>query len=390
MPDPQRPHQGGGLLTLITEQMLARVPGGTGRYSREVATAVGAAVPSGWQVRAVTAWHRDLRPARVPEVAGPYRLPAEARVLARLWERGLPPTVAGRVIHALTPLAPPRLRRGQSLVVTVHDAVPYTHPETLTPRGAAWHRLMIERAAAIAGALVVPTNAVAAALAEAGVGGRIEVISEGAAPSLKGPVPVAEVERVKASFGLPDRYALVVGTLEPRKGLDILLDAMALGRDPMVPLVVVGQPGWGDADVEQEALRRGIADRVLVLGRLPDEELTAVLGGASVEVVPSRSEGFGLPLLEAMSRGIPVVHSDAAALVEVAGDAGICVPVGDVEALAAAISTVLTDPELAVRLSTAGRLRAADFSWDAVAEELWALYLDVAAADAVRQKGGGS
>ena len=367
------------LLTLITEQVLARVPGGTGRYSREVAAAVGAARPAGWRVRGVTAWHREVGPARVHGVEGPVRLPAGTRVLARWWERDRSPTLAGTVVHALTPLSPARLRPGQALVVTVHDAVPYTHPETLTPRGAEWHRSMIERAARMAAALVVPTRAVADELARAGVAARIEVIGEGISPALKGPIPPREIDEIRSRLALPERYAVTVGTLEPRKGLDVLLDALTAEAARSVRLVVIGQSGWGDADVATEAARRGVADRVQVLGRLPDAEMAAVVAGAAVSVTPSRSEGFGLPLLEAMSRGTPVVHSDTGALVEVAGDAGWSVPVGDATALAAALAGVLDNAELAGRMSTAGRLRATDFSWSTTAEQLWTLYLDVAA-----------
>ena len=378
MQDPARVSDGRQLLTLVTEQIMARVPGGTGRYSREVAAAVGSGAPAGWQVRGLTAWHRNVSAARVDGVRGPNRLPVGSRVLARLWERGLPPKVAGSVVHALTPLAPPRLRKGQTLVVTVHDAVPYTHPETLTPRGAAWHRVMIERAAGLAGTIVVPTHAVAAELTAAGVSGRMVVVGEGAAASLSGPISGATVAAVRNRFGLPERYVLAVGTLEPRKGLDVLLDALAAEPARDVLLVVVGQPGWGETDMTAEAGRRGIADRVRVLGRLPDDQLAAVLAGAAAAVVPSRSEGFGLPLLEAMTRGIPVIHSDAAALVEVAGGAGLCVPVGDQVALAQAIRTVLDDSEMTARMSTAGRLRAVDYSWDAVAEQLWEIYANPA------------
>lgn len=372
------------MLTLVAEQILSRVPGGTGRYSYEVAAALGSSVPPGWRARSVTAWHGDPVPARVAGVTGPRRLPVEARVLARLWERGLGPSLRGTVVHALTPLAPARLRRGQALVVTVHDAVPYTHPATLTARGAVWHRVMIERAARIASALVVPTEAVAAELVAAGVGGRIEVIGEGVALSLAGPVPAAEIERTRSRLGLPGRYVLTVGTLEPRKGLDVLLDALAEPGSAGVELAVVGQPGWGDTDVAAQAQRRGVADRVLVLGRLPDADLAAVMAGAAASVVPSRSEGFGLPLLEAMSRGIPVIHSDAPALVEVAAESGWCVPIGDAPAMSRAIQTVLSDQAVAARMSIAGRLRAADFSWAAVAGRLWDLYREVAESASAR------
>jgi len=365
------------VLTVIAEQAFARVPGGTGRYTREVVAALGSAVPSGWSARSVTAWHGDPSPVRVAGVRGPHRLPVEARILARLWERGLGPSVGGTVVHALTPLAPARLRRGQVLVMTVHDAIPFTHPETLTPHGAAWHRLMIGRGSELAAAVVVPTHAVAADLLAAGIGRRVEVIGEGTAPALSAAVSLAEISRLTQSLGLPGRYLLTVGTLEPRKGLDILLDAIALAPGRDVELAVVGQPGWGGSDIAAQAAARGITDRVHVLGRLSDADLATVMAGACASVTPSRSEGFGLPLLEAMSRGIPVIHSDAAALVEVAGEAGLAVPVGDSIALSAAIDLVLGDPALAARMSTAGRLRAADFSWDTVASQLWDLYQDV-------------
>jgi len=366
------------LLTLLVEQIFARVPGGTGRYSREVAAAVGASVPVGWQVRSIAALHHDLSDARVPGVDGPARLPVEARLLARMWDRGLPPTLRGTVVHALTPLAPARLRRGQALVVTVHDAVPYTHPETLTPRGASWHRRMIERAARTAGAVVVPTGAVAEELRAAGVGGRMVVVGEGTAASLRAEVSVADIKATQVRLRLPARYLLTVGTMEPRKGLDVLLDAMALDANPGVHLAVVGQRGWGDSDIGRETDRRGLSDRVHVLGRIPDADLAVVLAGAAASVVPSRSEGFGLPLLEAMSRGVPVIHSDAPALVEVAGGAGLVVPVGDVAALANAIRDVLDHPEKAAGMAAAGQSRARRYSWDSVATQLWALYREVA------------
>lgn len=367
-------------VTLLVEQIFARVPGGTGRYSREVAAALGATQPQGWQLRSASAWHRNLRPGRIPGVQGPRPLPLDVRLLSRLWARGLPPLVGGTVVHALTPLAPGRLRRGQSLVVTVHDAVPFTHPETLTPHGAAWHRAMIGQAAATAAAIVVPTAAVAADLAAAGVGGHVQVIGEGVSGALAGPVDAVRVQAARTRLGLPERYAVTVGTLEPRKGLDVLLDALA-GNHPAsgapVHLAVIGQPGWGGSDLAEQSRRRGIAERVHVLGRLPDADLAAVLAGAAVSVTPSRSEGFGLPLLEAMARGVPVVHTDAPALVEVAGGAGLTVPVGNAAALAAALQEVLGDPRLSASMSAAGRARAQDHSWAAVADQLWQLYATV-------------
>src|ERR1700712_5771147 len=98
-------------VTLLVEQIFARVPGGTGRYSGEVAAALAATPPDGWQLRSASAWHRNLRPGRIPGVQGPRRIPVDVRLRSRLWARGLPPLVGGTVVHALTPLAPGRLPR---------------------------------------------------------------------------------------------------------------------------------------------------------------------------------------------------------------------------------------------------------------------------------------
>lgn len=149
----------GPRLAVLLEQCLGPVPGGTGRYARELAGALVSEAPAGASVHGWTAWHRDVAAAAVPGAAGPLRLPLPRRPLTLAWERGLGPAPRRvDVVHAPTPLAPPR--RGRPLVVTVHDAVPWTHPETLTPRGVAWHRAAIERAAREADAIVVPTRAV--------------------------------------------------------------------------------------------------------------------------------------------------------------------------------------------------------------------------------------
>ncbi|HEX2131911.1 MAG TPA: glycosyltransferase family 1 protein, partial [Actinophytocola sp.] len=333
-------------LVVLTEQLLAPVPGGTGRYTRELLTAMAASAPSGWTVAGVTATHKDLSPAVVSGVAGPRALPLPRRGLTALWERGVHLWPGGDAVHAPTPLAPPAPRRGRSLVVTVHDLVPFTHPETLTRRGVAWHQAAIRRAAERANAIVVPTTAVAEELHRYAPGpATVAVVGHGVADALLEPVEPAQLHAVAVGLGLPSAYVLAVGTVEPRKGLDVLVEAMAKPYAPDLPLVVVGPRGWGEVDLTALAGRHGLAPgRLHVLGRISDADLAVVLRQATVLAAPSRAEGFGLPVLEAMAVGVPVVHTDVPALVEVAGGAGVAVRRGDAGALAAGLRAVLDDP----------------------------------------------
>ena len=355
---------------MIVEQSLAPVPGGTGRYARQITAALAARPRPGWSVRTVTAWHRDPTVAVIAGADGPHRLPAGPRALAELWRRGLPPVVRGTAVHATTPLAPGR-RHG--LVVTVHDLVPWTHPETLTPRGVSWHRTMIGRAVRRAQAIVVPSMAVADDLAGLfpTAADRLYVIGHGVTAM----VPPPDAGQRRRRWGLPDRYVLSVATLEPRKGLDVLVKAMVLAAARPAHLVLVGPPGWGGVDVAAVAASEGLPpDRLHLLGRLSDDDLAAALAGAAVLAAPSRSEGFGLPVLEAMAAGVPVVCSDAPALVELVGGAGLIVPREDPVALAAALGELLQDTGAADDLARRGLRRARDFSWPAAAERLWEVH----------------
>lgn len=253
--------------------------------------------------------------------------------------------------------------------MTVHDTVPWSHPETLTPRGVSWHRRMVARAARRADGLVVPTRAVAADLARR-VAVRVPVrVAPHGVTDLGPPAPVP---------GLPDRYVLAVGTVEPRKGVDVLVESFALlarsapAEVADVPLLLVGQPGWGGIDPLRLAADHGLPEgRVRVLGRLSDAELATVLGRASVVAVPSRAEGFGLPVLEAMAAGAPVVHTDDPALVEVSAGAALVVPRGDARSLAGELRRVLTDAALAERLASEGHRRADEFTWNGAARAVW-------------------
>jgi glycosyltransferase involved in cell wall biosynthesis len=354
-------------VAVVLEQCLSPVPGGTGRYARELTAALAATAGPGDSVTSWTAWHRDLEPARLPGVAGPRRLPLGARALAQAWQRGRGPA-PGRadVVHAPTLLLPPR-RSHARLVVTIHDAVPWTHPETLTAHGARWHRAMGRRAVRTADAVLVPTAAVAGELSRQLPAAPLQVVGEGVASSIAVAPPDA-AERAQR-LGLPDRFALCVGTLEPRKGLDVALAALRDEQWPGLPLLVVGPTGWGDIRIPDGAAR--------MLGRLSDEDLATVLQRATVLLAPSREEGFGLPVLEAMAHGVPAIVSDIPALVEVGRQGVLPVPVGDPAALSAAAARLAADDEFRVKLGTAGRARAADFSWNSAARACWQIYRDL-------------
>ncbi|MGH3692683.1 MAG: glycosyltransferase family 4 protein [Pseudonocardiaceae bacterium] len=364
-------------LVVLLEQLLAPVPGGTGRYTRELTAALAATAPAGWTVGGAIAWHADPTLAIIPGVEGPHLLPLPHRALVAAWDAGVPLWPGGDTVHAPTPLAPPGSGRGRELVVTVHDTVPWTHPETLTPRGRSWHRRMIGRAARRADALAVPTAAVAHDLsAHVPCQAPLHVVGEGVSAAVVH-LP-ADAGDIATRLGLPPRYVLAVGTLEPRKGIATLLAALATPQAPDLPLVLAGQPGWGRLDPVDLARNSGLDPaRVHPLGRITDPELAVVLHNATVLAAPSHAEGFGLPVLEAMAAGVPVVHSDAPALVEVAGGAGVIVPCGDPAALAAALRAVCSNSGKAQVMITAGRRRAEQFSWERAAQRVWSMHVEL-------------
>jgi len=169
-----------------------------------------------------------------------------------------------------------------------------------------------------------------------------------------------------------------VGTAEPRKGLDVLVGAM--GYPPLRDrrLVVVGPTGWGNVSIATLAGDAGVSDRVLVTGRVPDADLAAVYAGASVLAMPSRAEGFGLPVLEAMTQGVPVVTSADPALVEVGGGAALITAIDDSEALADALGRAAESGPERDALVQRGVARADQFDWGRTARRMWGAYADVA------------
>lgn len=366
---------------VVVAQLCATVPGGTARYAARLVRALADATPPGAVLDAVTS-RRCAATGALPVPVRALHVPDP--LLSVLWERGLPPRVARTgIVHSPTLQMPPS-RGGVPVLVTIHDVVPWTHPDTLTPRGVAFHRRMGARAARHAAVIVTPTEAVAAQV-RAVLDPRAPVVAVHSGVSVA-PVPDdAPLRRARLLGGIAGGlgepahpYVLFVGTVEPRKGLDVLVRALAAPELSGMGLVVVGPPGWGDVRVRELAERAGVGRRVVVTGPVDEPDLACLYAGARALAMPSRAEGFGFPVLEAMAYGVPVVTSSDPALVEVGAGAALVVSTGEAPALGEALAQVAADGPERDRLVAAGRRRAAELTWERTARRMWELYAQAA------------
>ena len=314
--------------------------------------------------------------ARALGPAGPG-LPA--RALHAAWARGaFPPAElwSGRadLVHGTNFVVPPAWRA--ATVVTVHDLTPFHHPEWCLPAARAYPELV--RKAVARGAWVHADS---------------EFVAEELRTLLAAPA-----ERVRAICpGIPRRqrrpqgtardllpawatsYVLGLGTVEPRKGFPTLVGAFGriAVRHPGLALVIAGADGWASHELAQAIAGSPDPSRVVRLGWVDGAQRDALLKEATVFAYPSLYEGFGIPPLEAMAAGTPVVASDAGALPEVLGDAARLVPAGDEGALAGALGQLLEDSGAREALVARGHELTAKYSWERCATEMVALYRDV-------------
>ncbi|MEO7147296.1 MAG: glycosyltransferase family 1 protein [Terrimesophilobacter sp.] len=376
-------------LSVIVDPILWPATGGIGRYTEELTRELIATAPAGCEVAAISsaasAEDREKIETLLPGIArlNAGRLPHAARSLA--WRYGFGKITGRGMVHSTSLFAPlsnhDRINHERDqLVVTIHDVIAWTDPGTLNPRRVAWMKAMTSRAHRFADAIIAPSHAVASELGEImNFGDRIRVIGGAVSPKLQ--LPVDEDDRAER-LGLPRDYVLSVGTLEPRKGLEALIQSFARADAVDLPLLIVGPEGWGDVDIAAIAAEAGLAEgRVRTLGFLADADLAVALNRARVFAFPSVAEGFGLSVVEAFNFGTPVVHSDAPALLEVAAGAGLIVEredsAGYPDRLASAIARVVNDRALADRLHVAGLDRAGAFSWRDSAEKVWHLHADL-------------
>jgi glycosyltransferase involved in cell wall biosynthesis len=196
-------------------------------------------------------------------------------------------------------------------------------------------------------------------------GGKITVTHHGAGPEFR-PLEDPEVSAgLIRKYRLKAPFILFLGTLEPRKNLTTLVQALASLKEQIPQtLVLVGQKGWLEEEIFQTIARHGLQDRVFWTGYIPDEDRVLFYNAADFLVYPSWYEGFGMPVLEAMQSGCPVIASRVSALPEVLGEAGLLIDPGDVEGLSQAIFRMVTEPGLKERLREDGLIRARQFSWE--------------------------
>jgi glycosyltransferase involved in cell wall biosynthesis len=257
--------------------------------------------------------------------------------------------------------------------VTIHDCTFFDHPEWHLRTKAAFFRRAIRRAARRAGALICVSQVTAERLhASCTVRAPVVVAPHGVDHErFKPDESAAGADRdLLASLGLPTGRELVafIGTLEPRKGVVPLIaafDRLAQARPDSV-LVLAGQPGWGMAETERALAAARHADRIVRTGYLPDEAVPALLRQAAVATYPALEEGFGLPALEALACGVPLVTTAGTAMAEVAGGAALLVPPDDAPALADALECALDQGRHSERRDR-GLSVAAARTWEASA-----------------------
>ncbi len=294
------------------------------------------------------------------------------------WEQTVGLTIGRRwrldVIHAPVNVAP--LITGVPRVVTVHDLAFHLFPEQYPGRKQRYLRTMtrlsVQRAARVI-AVSEATRQDIIRLYDADPE-RVVTVPNGVGDEMR-PLGADEVAAFRARQGLTGPTLLFLGTLQPRKNLETLLRAWArTAGETGWQLVVAGAAGWHHEPIFDLARELGIADAVRFVGFVPPEDLPLWHNAADAFVYPSLYEGFGLPLLEAMACGTPVVTSDTPALREVVGNAGLIVGPRDVPALAQALLQLAREPELREELAARGLRRASEFSWRRTAAETAAVY----------------
>ncbi len=270
------------------------------------------------------------------------------------------------------------LRRPCLTILTVHDLIGMLFPHNLPPAARFYWAWWLPRSVRWADQIIADSENTKRDITRLlGIQAEhIEVIYLGVSSTFRPLLDQATREAVRHKHDLPPNFALYVGTLEPRKGLDTLVAAFgAIAANTACHLVIAGKLGWYTKPLFRQIETLGLSQRVHVIDYVADEDMASLYNLADLFVYPSRYEGFGLPPLEAMACGAPVIASDAASLPEVVGEAGRLIPPDDIEALASAMLQVLSDTTLQTRMRESGLARARRFTWEETARRTAQVYV---------------
>ncbi len=344
---------------------------GIGTYTRGIAAALAAR-------NGATLALFSPRPLPEGREQGPWTVFTDSHPFGMLWAQTTLPSRARRwgadvLLSALT--IGPFAARDLPFVSVVHDLTPWTHPEWHARRTLIGFLPLWERTLERAARLLCVSETTARELVERypEAAPRVRVARNGVDPDLSpGPWPPgAEAEKTRRQHANGERYLLSLSTLEPRKNVESLVlacERLWSRRRSRPDLVLAGGVGWKSGPLLRRIGRSPFRDKIHVVGYTPPRAARELYRAAEAFVYPSLSEGFGLPVLEAMACGVPVVASTAAALTEVGGDAALYAPARDVAELSRQIERALEDEPLRARLRSAGPLRAGEFTWAAAAE----------------------
>ncbi len=315
-------------------------------------------------------------------------IPLSDRELNIVWHRLRLPlpveliTGAVDVFHSPDFTLPPVWRA--RTVLTVHDLSFLRVPECFTDALRRYLERVVPRSVSRADHVIADSQSTKRDLVEllGTPADRVTVIYSGVEPRFRPITDRAALEVVRRRYDLPPRFILSVGTLQPRKNFGTLIEAFARLRN-LIPearnlkLLIVGGKGWLYDDIFARVENLGLQGQVLFPGFVADEDLPVLYNLADIFVLPSLYEGFGLPPLEAMACGTPVITSNASSLPEVVGEAGVTVEPTDVEGLSEAVRRLLEDAELRRELAQRGLARAREFTWERAARQLLEVYMGV-------------
>ncbi len=363
-------------MAVTVEQCWHRVPGGTA--TAMLATVAALAQHPELDLIGVAAAHRRPAPLAFRPMIPVGHLPLERRVLYEAWHGLRQPKVERAtgpvdVVHGTAVAVPPSRA---PLVMTINDLAFLADSTQATRHGNRFFRRGTELARRHAQLVLVPSEATAQECRDVGFDpDRLRVVPYGVRP---GAATDADVARLRSAYGLDRPYVLFVGTIEPRKNLAAVVGGLVGLADREIDLVLVGPAGWNEDLAARLAPLDDARLRVRRVGFVPAADLPALYAGALAFCYPSLREGFGLPVLEAMANGAPVVTSLGTATEEVAGPAALLVDPRDHEAVGEALTRLIDDPALAEDLRQRGRARAATFTWEATAAATAAAYAEVA------------